>query len=166
MRKTLLLVIMLMVVFSTSCWASIEKQVDSFSGEVEVKSITNKFNSFHMIVFSKETKNMNTKYSLRLHKIDFNDWYFFSDDIVDFKINDEIYPLKVVTTISDIVPPDNALHTAALIRVNPEIISRISSSNDSDNFYMRVYFNNQSAKTFQIPQYIISEWKTVIKQEG
>lgn len=163
----LVLTIMIFSLNTVNVEAKVSRYQDNFSGYQDIASIVSShIGELNRMIFSKGfSKDSDMPiYMLTLAKYSHNEWWFFSRDSLELKIDDEIKPLPVFKSESE-YNRDNGylpIYTGAHIVIPDEEVSKLK---EAKTVIMRVHFNNKPSLDIEIPPNVLSEWKQVIATE-
>ncbi len=158
MRK-FLLIMMTLIIFCipTTASAKISRDVDDFDNKISISSRFEKMERFDSVFLTKLFKGEKVSHYWTF-VIDDMRWWFFNKDYCEIKIDDSISKINVTTTMSNVVN-SNTLLTGAIISVPPDMLDQI---NEASKITFRIYFQDQPPVTWNVPQNVLEEWKTVI----
>lgn len=161
-----ILIVAFIVMFSvalnnSSVEASISVTKDSFRNENNITS-DSRSKPFTQVLFMKffnQSGNSNG-YLMGLTMFTSKEWWFFSGNSIDVKIDDTIYTIPVVETTSKYVEESRPLSLRTAITINPDIV--IGHIKNAKTVIFRVGFENQPYFDWTVPQKVLAEWQTVI----
>ena len=147
--------------------AKISRQYDSFNGHQAITSVvTSKIGDLSRIVLSKgySKGSVSPNYMLTLSKHSHDQWWFFSHDCLEIKIDGKIEKLSVYKSDSEYIKENGylPLYNYTHIILPDQIIDKLKAA---ETVVMRVYFENRGSIDIQLNSKVLAEWKQVIAAE-
>ena len=165
MNKRIILVLSFLTLMLTTlpivAGATITTATDSFSGATQMASEAKNLGDISYTYFAKVKDKDTFVTAMRFTQIK-TSWHFFSNQDMQMKIDDSsIYSIKVLRT--NIVDGYSSKGTSVTFIIddlaNPGIKDAISNAK---KITVRVYYQELSPATFDIPTPILQEWQQVI----
>lgn len=147
--------------------AKVSRHYDDFSGYQSIASIaSSKIGDLSRMIFSKGYNKGSDipSYMLTLAKHSHDQWWFFSNEYLELKIDDEIESLPVYKSGSQYIK-DNGylpLYTYSHIIIPDRVINKLR---EAKSVILRVHFEDRGSIDLQVHPNILAEWKQVIAAE-
>lgn len=159
-------VVLFLVLSVGKAYANIEKKFDNFSNTLTIKG-TLPFTIAGLggdESFSKQITDSSEKYTLRLKMKTKKNWWFFSGQGIELKVDDNptIYKLRPCNIESKMPKTRTSyvLHTWTDVSIPQEIIGLLKNAG---KVTIKIYFSEQGEFIWNVPWNVFSEWKYIIE---